>query len=179
LDENIIFYACQLTNSVLSVLSAFSVLNEMSTQRIGKPCQSPPNSAMMNETTVRWIDELTFAAQTGSGHQIVLDGQKEAGASPMEMLLVGMAGCTAIDVVHILKRQRQPIEGLEVTVRGERAEDHPKVYTHISVEYVARGPLDADKVQRAIALSEEKYCSASAMLGAVAHIASSFRIEPD
>ncbi|NUQ39420.1 MAG: OsmC family protein [Caldilineales bacterium] len=133
----------------------------------------------MNETTVQWIDELTFTAQTGSGHQIILDGGREAGASPMEMLLVGMAGCTAIDVVHILQRQRQPLTGLTVRVQGERAEDHPKVYTHISVEYVARGALDAAKVQRAIELSEEKYCSASAMLGVVARIESRFRIEPD
>ena len=138
----------------------------------------------MNEVSVNWIEDNTFAAATGSGHTVVLDsmpkdGSISAGPSPMEMLLVGMAGCTAVDVVLILKRQRQPLRGLQVICKGERAQDYPMVYTHITVEYVVQGDVDEDKLQRAIELSEEKYCSASAMLGKTAIIESSYRLERD
>ena len=95
----------------------------------------------------------------------------------MEMLLVGVAGCTAIDVVHILGRQRQPITGLTVNVKGERANDYPMVYTDIIIEYVVKGDVDEQKLKRAIDLSEEKYCSASIMLGKTANISHSFEID--
>ena len=135
----------------------------------------------MKETTVQWIDEMTFSAATGSGHTLVLDGggNKEgesAGPSPMELMLVGLAGCTAIDVVMILRRQRQPLAGLSVTIKGERAPDPPRVYTHITIEYVVSGDVDENKLQRAIQLSEEKYCSASAMLEKTAVIEHRYRL---
>ena len=138
----------------------------------------------MNETSVQWIEGMAFSVSTGSGHTLVLDskskeGGETAGPSPMEMLLVGLAGCTAVDVVHILKRQRQPLEGLQVHVKGERSSEHPKVYTHITIEYVVQGDVDETKLQRAIELSEEKYCSASAMLGKTAVIEHSYRLEKD
>ena len=136
----------------------------------------------MNEVSVQWIDGNAFSTLTGSGHTLVLDskpegGETSAGPSPMEMLLVGLAGCTAVDVVHILRRQRQPVTGLQVTVKGERASDYPMVYTNITIEYVVRGEVDEEKLERAIALSEEKYCSASAMLGKTAHIEHTYRLE--
>lgn len=138
----------------------------------------------MNEVSVNWIGENSFATSTGSGHTIILDsmpkqGAISAGPSPMELLLVGLAGCTAVDVVLILKRQRQPVQGLTVNCKGERAQDYPMVYTHITVEYVVQGDVDEDKLKRAIELSEEKYCSASAMLGKTATIESSIRLERD
>ncbi|MCO6451721.1 MAG: OsmC family protein [Caldilineales bacterium] len=138
----------------------------------------------MNETKARWISGNTFSAETGSGHTVVMDsvpaeGNLSAGPSPMELLLVGMAGCTGIDVVSILQKQRQPLQGLEVQVKGERADSPPRVYTNIVVEYVLRGDLDEDKVRRAIELSEEKYCSASMMLEKTAQITSSFKIVRD
>lgn len=134
----------------------------------------------MNETTVTWIDEMTFSATTGSGHTLILDsgkGEESAGPGAMELLLVGLAGCTAVDVVMILQRQRQPLEDLQVRVRGERASDHPRVYTHITIEYIVRGDVDEAKLQRAIQLSEEKYCSASTMLGKTAIIEHTYRLE--
>jgi putative redox protein len=82
-----------------------------------------------------------------------------------------------VDVVMILQRQRQPLEDLQVRVRGERAPDHPRVYTHITIEYIVRGDIDEAKLQRAIQLSEEKYCSASAMLGKTATIEHTYRLE--
>ncbi len=132
----------------------------------------------MKTTTVRWIEDMTFAAETGSGHTVVMDGKTGAGPSPMELLLVGMAGCTAVDVVSILKKQRQSFQALEVRVQGKRADSHPKVYTHITVEYIVRGDVSEEKLQRAIALSQEKYCSASIMLGKTAQIETRYAIHP-
>jgi putative redox protein len=132
----------------------------------------------MNEARVTWVNEMQFVAETGSGHAIVLESGKEAKApSPMEMLLVGLAGCTAVDVVHILKRMRQPVTDVQVNVKGVRADQHPKVYTHIEVEYVVTGrALSEEKVRRAVEMSETTYCSASIMLGKTATITSSIRI---
>jgi putative redox protein len=132
----------------------------------------------MNEAQVTWVNEMQFVAETGSGHAIVLESGKETKApSPMEMLLVGLAGCTAVDVVHILKRMRQPVTDVQVNVKGVRADQHPKVYTQIEVEYVVTGrALSEEKVQRAVEMSETTYCSASIMLGKTATITSSIRI---
>ncbi len=136
----------------------------------------------MNEVSVQRIDGNSLSTTTGSGHTLVLDsmpkdGAVSAGPAPMEMLLVSLAGCTAVDVVHILNRQRQPMTGLKVNVKGERASDYPMVYTHITIEYVVQGDVDEEKLERAIALSEEKYCSASAMLGKTATIEHTYRLE--
>lgn len=96
----------------------------------------------------------------------------------MDLLLFGLAGCTAVDVVIILKKQRQPVQGVTVKVRGERATEHPKVFTKIHIEYLVTGDLDPKKVERAIQLSEEKFCSASAMLRKTAEITHSYQILP-
>ncbi len=132
----------------------------------------------MNEARVTWVNDMQFVAETGSGHAVVLEsGGKNRAPSPMEMLLVGMAGCTAVDVVHILKRMRQPVTDVQVNVKGARAEKPPKVYTDIEVEYVVTGRgLSEEKVRRAVELSETTYCSASIMLGKTATITNTIRI---
>ena len=123
---------------------------------------------------VRWVEGHRFVATTGSGHALVLDNpHREDGAavSPMELLLVSLAGCTGVDVVAILERMRQPLEGLDVEVVGFRRGEHPRVFATIEVVYRLRGAgLDPRKVLRAVSLSEEKYCSVSAMLGSTARL---------
>ncbi len=117
----------------------------------------------------RWIEGRAFLGESGSGHGIVMDGAPEAGGRnlgirPMELLLVGMAGCTAFDVVHILEKGREPVTGCEVNAEAVRATDEPKVFTGVHVKYTVTGKgLARDKVERAVALSHEKYCSASVM----------------
>lgn len=133
---------------------------------------------MTMEARVTWVEERRFVGQASSGHAIVVDGSdQKLGPSPMELLLIGMAGCTAYDVVSILLKKRQTVIGLEVMVRAERAEEHPRVYTDIAVEYVVRGrEIKPKAVEEAIRLSQERYCSASIMLGKTAQITTSYRI---
>ncbi len=124
----------------------------------------------------RWVDGRMFVGEAGSGHSVVMDGAPEsggrnAGFRPMEMLLVGLAGCSAFDVVHILEKSRASITGCTVAVAAERAENDPKVFTKIALTFRVTGRnLAADKVERAVALSAEKYCSASIMLGKTAEM---------
>jgi putative redox protein len=136
---------------------------------------------MSVEARVTWVEDKRFVGSASSGHAIVVDGSAEKlGPSPMELLLIGMAGCTAYDVVGILEKKRQMITGLEVSARAERADESPRVYTAIHVEYVVRGrDVKPKAVKDAIRLSEEKYCSASVMLGKTARITTSYRIEED
>ena len=134
------------------------------------------------ECTVRWHDGMSFVAETGSGHLLTMDGAPEAGGRnlaprPMETVLAGTGGCTAFDVVLILKRGRQQVSGCEVKLTAERAESDPKVFTHIHFHFVIRGrDLKADAVDRAIKMSAEKYCSASIMLGKTAKITHDWEI---
>ena len=118
-----------------------------------------------NTATVTWQgDGLAFAAEVGSGYTFTMDGKAgEQGGSPMELLLAGVAGCTAIDVVMMLQKMRQPVRGVQVSITGLRADDHPRVYTQATLHYTISGAVDADAVTRAIKLSKEKYCSASIM----------------
>ncbi|GAB4515882.1 MAG: OsmC family protein [Anaerolineae bacterium] len=140
---------------------------------------------MAVEAKAIWQGGMKFEGTASSGHTLVMDsstehGGENAGFRPMELLLVGLAGCTAMDVISILRKKRQNVTGLEVHVRGEQAEDHPHVYTRIHVEYVVRGKdISPDAVQRAITLSDEKYCSVAGTLRGVAEITNSFRIEAD
>ena len=119
---------------------------------------------------VKWVEEATFLAESGSGHAIVMDGPpdlggRNLGVRPMEMVLLGMGGCTAFDVVHILKKARQPVTDCVAELDAERAESDPKVFTRIHVHFVIKGKgLDEKRVARAVELSAEKYCSASIML---------------
>ncbi|MDD2407520.1 MAG: OsmC family protein [Tepidiphilus sp.] len=134
------------------------------------------------ECTVRWIEGRTFLAETGSGHLVAMDGAPEAGGRnlaprPMELLLAGAGGCTAFDIVMILEKGRQAVKGCEVRLEAERAPTDPKVFTRIRFHYVVRGRgLDADRVERAVKLSAEKYCSASIMLGKTAELKHTWEI---
>ncbi|MBF9197986.1 OsmC family protein [Microvirga terrestris] len=125
---------------------------------------------------IKLVDEMMFVGESGSGHAIVMDGAPEYGGRnlgirPMEMLLIGLGGCTAFDVVQILRKGREHVSDCRVDVTAERAETDPKVFTKIHLEYRVVGKdLAPAKVERAIQLSKEKYCSASIMLGAVAEI---------
>jgi putative redox protein len=131
---------------------------------------------------VKWVDGLMFVGESGSGHAVVMDGAPESGGRdlgirPMEMLLIGLGGCTAVDVVLILKRGREAIEDCVVEIEAARAESDPKVFTRIHLHYVLEGRnLAVNKVERAIQLSADKYCSATAMLGRTAEITHDFEI---
>jgi putative redox protein len=125
---------------------------------------------------VKWVEQVSFVAESGSGHAIVADGAPDAGGRnlgmrPMELLLAGAATCTAFDVVWILRRARQPIADCVVEAEADRAPQEPKVFTRIHLRYIVAGRgLDARQVERAVKLSKEKYCSATIMLGATAEI---------
>ena len=129
-----------------------------------------------------WVTGRQFVGESGSGHAMVMDAStkgdgRNTGPSPMEMLLLGMAGCTGIDVVSILEKGRQAVSGVEVEIQAERDPEPPMVFTHIEVEYRVSGRNLSDKaVQRAIELSETKYCSASVMLGKTADITTRYTI---
>ncbi len=128
--------------------------------------------------TARWEGGMKFDAEAGSGFSLRMDsGEESTGFSPMELILVGLAGCTGMDVISILQKKRQPVTGFEVRVVGRRAESHPKVYTEIDVEYEVEGQgVDPQAVERAIELSRDKYCSVSNMLKRVAALNHSYRI---
>ena len=131
---------------------------------------------------VKWVQDVTFLGESGSGHAVVMDGPPEdggrnLGVRPMEMLLLGMGGCTAFDVVHILKKARQPISDCVVELSAERADAPPKVFTKIHAHFIVSGKgLTEAQVKRAVELSAEKYCSASIMLGKMAQISHDFEI---
>ena len=136
------------------------------------------------EATVKWlgIDGMAFSAETGSGHLVNMDGAPEAGGRnlaprPMEMMLAGAGGCTCFDVVMILKRARQEIIDCQVKLQAERAVEDPKIFTKIHMQFKVTGKnLDFSKVERAVNLSHEKYCSATIMLGKTAEITHSIEI---
>lgn len=125
---------------------------------------------------VKWVEGMAFVGEAGSGHAVVMDsspdfGGRNLGVRPMEMLLMGMGGCTAIDVLNMLKRGREQIDDCVVELEAERAETDPKIFTRIRVHYLVTGRnLSRAKVERAVQLSAEKYCSASIMLGKSAEI---------
>lgn len=127
----------------------------------------------------KWVEGMAFLGEAGSGHAVVMDGAPEYGGRnigirPMEMLLIGLAGCTGFDVVQILKKGREVVTGCEVEVEAERATEDPKVFTKIHLAYRISGRgLSQAKAERAVTLSKEKYCSASIMLGATAQMSTS------
>lgn len=130
------------------------------------------------EVNAEWQGGLTFIGKNDLGNKLQMGSkQNEENISPMELLLLGLAGCTGYDVVSILEKKRQPPDAFKLIVRGIRADDYPMVYTDIEVEYHLWGDQLTDKaVRQAIELSEDKYCSASVMLGKVAKIKSSYEI---
>jgi putative redox protein len=132
--------------------------------------------------TVRLETGMRFDAEAGSGHHVTLDaaehgGGPNAGFRPMELLLVGLGGCTGMDVISILRKKRQQVTGYAVHVSGIRAEENPMVFVEITVVHIVTGyHIQPEAVARAIQLSEERYCGAGAMLGKVAHLTHTFRI---
>ena len=136
------------------------------------------------ECTIDWVPQrgMAFVAETGSGHLLTMDGAPDGGGRdlaprPMETVLAGAAGCSAYDVVHILKRGRHDIRGCQVQVRAERASSDPKVFTEIHMHFIVTGTgLDDGAVDRAVQLSHDKYCSATVMLGKTADITTSFEV---
>lgn len=130
-----------------------------------------------------WQDKMRMQANTQSGHNIKMDGPPDlggqnTGARPMEMLLVGLGGCTTVDVISTLEKMRQTVVDCQVQISADRADDHPKVFTNIHLHFELKGEnLSEKKVTKAIELSAQKYCSASIMLGAMANITHDFKIK--
>ncbi|HWW16518.1 MAG TPA: OsmC family protein [Candidatus Dormibacteraeota bacterium] len=124
----------------------------------------------MTEARTTWIGKQRFDGIASSGHKIVVDGDKTAGNSPMELVLIGLCGCTGYDVVSILQKKREPFTSLEVRAEAERAADPPSVYTEIKLIYRVGGKVSRKAVEDAVRLSKDKYCSVSAMLEKTAKI---------
>ena len=142
---------------------------------------------MANDMTVRATLEtgMRFDVETGSGHHVILDaaehnGGQDTGPRPMEMLLVGLAGCSGMDIISILRKKRLDITGYEIRILGKRVEEHPKVFVQINVEHIFTGHnIRPESVKRAIDLTEERYCGVSAMLGKTAKLQHTFCIIED
>jgi putative redox protein len=136
-----------------------------------------------HKAVLKQVEGLTFVGKADSNHWVAVDtseavGGNAAGTTPKELILIGLAGCTAMDVVSILKKKRIDLKDFQIEVTAEIAEEHPKVYTKINLEYVCYGKdIQARDVERAIELSETKYCAVSAMLKNSVNITTSFRIE--
>ena len=139
----------------------------------------------MVEANVTLVADMHFEGRASSGHKLTMDaddtsGGQNKGFRPMELLLVGFGGCTGMDVISILRKKRQHVTGLEMNVKGERAESHPHVYTEVHIEYVVKGKgVEKEAVERAVNLSLDKYCSVGATLSKAGKITHSYRIIED
>src|SRR5215467_13258822 len=131
----------------------------------------------MVEAKINWIDGERFVGNASSGHAIVIDSdrQRNTAAGPMELVLIGLCACTATDVVNILRKKREPFSGVHVRAEAERATEAPTVYKSIKLIYTVSGPVSPKAVEDAVRLSEEKYCSVSAMLKSTARIKTEIR----
>jgi putative redox protein len=136
----------------------------------------------MVEAKVTLVKDMQFAGKATSGHSLTMDaddeaGGKNAGFRPMELLLVGFGGCSGMDVISILRKKRQQVKGLEINVKGEKTDSYPKIYKEVHIEYVVKGKgVEKEAVERAIALSLEKYCSVGATLAKAGTITHSYKI---
>jgi len=136
------------------------------------------------QARIRWIEGLSFAGTADSRHWVVMDADASSGgaagsSTPLELVLMGLGGCTGMDVVSILQKMRVPFNRYEIRLAAERAETHPKGFTRIRIEYLFWGPdIDPQKVEKAIGMSMDKYCSVSAMLGKAVPIEHGYRINP-
>lgn len=134
------------------------------------------------KTTIKWIDNMMMVGESASGHAVVMDGPEELGGKnlgirPMEMLLLGMGGCTTVDVVSTLKKMREEVQDCYAEITAKRTDEHPKVFTQIHIHFVIKGSgLNEKKIAKAISLSADKYCSASIMLGKTAVITHDFEV---
>jgi len=139
---------------------------------------------MSSTAQITWVGPgLRLVGETASGQALVIDHalpgeeRRETGPRPIELILIGMAGCTSMDIVSILQKKRQPIAGVQVRVSAERADEHPRVYTQIHLEYVVTGKgVSPQAVERSIELSQTKYCPGAAMLGKTVKITTAYRI---
>jgi putative redox protein len=131
---------------------------------------------------VKWVDGLQFVGESGTGHAIVMDGDKEVGGNntgirPMELLLIGLGGCSGMDVASILQKKKQQVADIEINIKGQKADTYPKKFTDIEIEFIVSGKdITEDAVKRAVDLSMEKYCSVKATLEGVAKINFSYKI---
>jgi putative redox protein len=136
------------------------------------------------QAKIRWIERLSFAGTADSRHWVIMDTDESSGgsagsATPLELVLLGLGGCTSMDVVSILQKMRVSLNRYEITLDAERAENHPKVFTKIRIEYRFWGSdIDPQKVEKAIGMSMTKYCTVSAMLGKAVPIEHDYRINP-
>jgi putative redox protein len=128
------------------------------------------------EAKLKWVDGERFVVSGSSGHAIVTDSSAATAANPMELVLMALCGCTATDVVSILRKKREPLTGLEVRAEAERAAEPPRVYTSIKLIYTVSGMVTRKAVEDAVRLSEQKYCSVSAMLKSTARIATEIHL---
>ncbi|OGW22523.1 MAG: osmotically inducible protein OsmC [Nitrospirae bacterium GWC2_46_6] len=130
----------------------------------------------MLSAKVKWVDGLQFVGESGTGHAIVMDGDAEVGGNdtgmrPMELLLIGLGGCSGMDVASILQKKKQQLKGIDINVKGEKADTYPKKFTEIEIEFTVSGKdLSEEAIKRAVELSMEKYCSVKATLEGVAKI---------
>ena len=137
---------------------------------------------MKHEATVRWAGKMTFLGKAGSNHLVPMDttpdfGGDSSATKPLELLLIALGGCTGMDVVSLLKKMRQDVTALEFNISADRSEEQPGIYTKIDIEYVVTGRnLEEDRVKRAVELSQEKYCSVSAMLKKACPVSYSLRV---
>ncbi|PCQ34705.1 hypothetical protein CQA21_04575 [Proteus mirabilis] len=131
------------------------------------------------EARVKWVEDLSFVGESSSGHQVMMDGNSgDKAPSPMEMVLIAAGGCSAIDVVSILRKGRHQVTDCEVKLTSKRREEAPRLFTDINLHFIVSGKALTDKiVERAVQLSAEKYCSVSLMLGKTANITHSFEIK--
>ena len=132
--------------------------------------------------TLDHTGDMAFEAALPTGHTLTFDaaeehGGRNSGPRPTDLLLATLGGCTAMDVISNLRKMKQPVEGYRLLVECQRATDHPRVYTHITVTHILTGDIDEERLAHAIQLSDEKYCSVSAMLARTARIETTFRIE--
>ncbi len=135
------------------------------------------------EVSLSWVEGMQFVAQGSTGHAIVMDASPDAGghntgARPMDVLLMAVLGCTAVDVISILKKKKQAPRGLRIFAHAEQAPEHPRYFTSIHLEYVAYGDVSPEALRRSVELSETKYCSAIATVRGVASMTCSCRVEP-
>jgi putative redox protein len=124
----------------------------------------------MISARLKWTDQMRFEGTATSGHNVIMDGDSKVGNSPMELVLIALCGCTASDVVSILRKKREPFTAVEVSAEAEKAPEPPRVYTAIKLSYRVSGKVSRKSVEDAVRLSEEKYCSVGAMLNKTAKI---------
>ena len=132
----------------------------------------------MIQAAVKWAGRMQFTGIGNAGHELIVDGESKVANSPMELVLIALCGCTAYDVVSILQKKREPFTAVEVSAHAEKAPESPRVYTEIKLLYRVKGNVTPKAVEDAVRLSEEKYCSVSAMLEKTARITYEIRLDP-